>query len=110
MFAVPEQFIVRDPLGYLSVPALLIIYFVIFVPGLCAQIWGNMWPNCGPNSAHSGSSPATVDPDIVKLGKVLNLAHDNLHPRTDLLLLVNLSNERGWHLLEGKNMFLRCTN
>ena len=76
----PDQFVVAGPPSYLILPAFLHRYFAILAYGLRAQKWVKTWPDCGPHSGHVGSGPAaTIKPDVVDPGKVLHLAHQNLH-------------------------------
>ena len=67
-------------------------------------------PDRGPHFGHSGRSPTSLEPDTLDPGKVLDLAHDYLHLRADLPVLVKMGEKGGWNLSELRDVFLRGTD
>ena len=75
-----------------------------------AQIRLNVGPDHGPHFGYSGQSPASLELDTLDLGKVLNLAHDYLHLRANLPVLVEVGEKGGRNLSELRDVFLRGTD
>lgn len=92
--------------GCLALSALRLRRFAILGHGMCAQIWINKWPYCGPHCGHGRCSPAVIKPDILEPGEALNFAHDSVHLGTNLPFHVNMFHEKEQNPSKGVGMLL----
>ena len=81
--AILHQLVVEGAPRYLALSALLLGRFATFAHRLCAQIWINMWPDCGPHFGHGRCSPASIEHNLSKYLGTPPLLRWTLDSRSD---------------------------
>ena len=105
-----KQLVVDRPPGYLALAALLVSDSAIFERGQRTHERLDTGPDREPYLGHIGRSLFTVEPNILKSGKVFDLAHDKLHFQADLTFAIKVVNEAGPNLFKCGNIFPRATD